>query len=550
MAERKPLFMQTEGYEEEMAVSDTATFGGLTLGGNIAMGTHLITGMGDPLLPQDAATKAYVDSVAQGLEIKAPVNALQYAESDGRASVKAVSDANIVTLSGITTTVDGVLLNGANVDRVLLTGQTTQSQNGIWVIQSGAWTRPVDFATGFDAARSWVNVAAGGTSYGLSSWWCTNTSPSLVDTASLTFIRGLFGLTSTIDGVVVNADGMRVLVADIGDPLVQAGIWIAHSGAWTRSTDMAAGSHANHAFCFVEDGTIYADTGWVCVTGPPTDVIGTNGLEWTQFSSAGVIDAGAGLTKTGNIISVKKGDGIEIVSNGSAVNVDLATNPGLALTGSSPNKKLSALVYANGGIQIDTSNGLALLLNGTTLQTGVTGVSVKGLPSNFEVNGIATAYANPGTGQVTAGNLNTLTAGSSSNADALHTHSLPTVPYAGRIEGLYAVVEAVTAGDPVYQSTTNDQVGLGDCGNDAKSRIIGVARTGQATPGSSAPIVTAGPCAGVLTGATAGTPYYLASSGGLTSTVPGAGKRVIQVGVAKNATDLFVRIVDYGKKAA
>lgn len=111
MAERKPLFMQTEGYEEEMATSDTATFGGLTLGGDIVMQTHLITGLGDPNNPQDAATKAYVDSVAQGLEIKAPVNALLLAESDGRDNVKAVSNSNIVSKTGLAATVDGVALS-------------------------------------------------------------------------------------------------------------------------------------------------------------------------------------------------------------------------------------------------------------------------------------------------------------------------------------------------------------------------------------------------------------------------------------------------------
>lgn len=549
MAERKPLFMQTEGYSEEMAVSDTATFGGLTLGGNIAMGTHLITGMGDPVSSQDAATKAYVDSVAQGLETKQPVNVLQFAEWDGRANVKAVSDTNIATLSGLATTVDGVLLDTDGF-RVLLTNQTTTTQNGIWVVHSGSWTRPTDFATGFDAASAWIQVDAGGTSYGSTYWWCSNTSPALVDTANLTIVRALYGLATTIDGVAVNTDGLRILITDTNGLLVSSGIWVAHSGVWTRSTDMAAGTHANHAFCFVADGTLYADTGWVCVTNSPTDVVGTDGLKWLQFSSAGVIDAGAGLQKVGNIISVKKGDGIEVVSNGAATNIDLTTYPGLALSGTSPNKKLTALVSSTGGIQIDTSNGLALLLNGTTLQTGVSGVSVKGLPSSFEINGLATSYATPGTGQVTAANLNTLTAGASSNADALHTHALQTVPYAGRIEGSYAVVEAVATGDPVYQSTTNDQVGVSDCGNDAKSRVLGVARTGQSTPGNAASIVTAGPCAGVLTGATAGTPYYLAAGGGLTSTVPGAGRRVIQVGVAKNTTDLFVRIVDYGKKAA
>lgn len=520
MAERKPLFMQTEGYEEEMAASDTATFGGLTLGGNIAMGTHQITGMGDPTLPQDAATKAYVDSVAQGLVVKGNVHAL--------------ADSNVASLSG-TTTIDGYLLNVG--ERVLLTAQTSVpfSGTGDSLTDAAGTTTLVDAAGAFEAGDvgKFITIT-GATNPG------NNGSfeiVSFVDATTVTYANAL-GVTETSGFAYTGQAGL------------DNGIWVVQSGAWTRPADFSTGFAASGAFTFVQHGTVYGDTGWICTADYPDDVVGTDQLTFIQFSSAGVILAGNGLTKVGQTISVKKGDGIEITSNTNSVNIDLATNPGLALSGTSPNKKLTALVYANGGVQIDGTNGLALLLNGTTLQVGVTGLSVKGLPQNFEINAVATSYATPGTGQVTSANLNTLTAGSSSNADALHTHALPTVPYAGRIESLLAVVEAVAAGDPVYQSTTNDQVGKGDCGNDAKSRIIGIARTGQTTPGNSAPIVSAGPCAGVLTGATAGVPYYLAASGGLTSTVPGAGRRVIQVGIAKNATDLFVRIVDYGKKAA
>ena len=68
--------------------------------------------------------------------------------------------------------------------------------------------------------------------------------------------------------------------------------------------------------------------------------------------------------------------------------------------------------------------------------------------------------------------------------------------------------------------------------------------------GNTAEIVYAGPAAGVLTGATAGSAYYLQATGGIGTAVPGAGNRVVQVGVAKNATDLFVHFIDYGKKAA
>jgi hypothetical protein len=53
--------------------------------------------------------------------------------------------------------------------------------------------------------------------------------------------------------------------------------------------------------------------------------------------------------------------------------------------------------------------------------------------------------------------------------------------------------------------------------------------------------------AGVLSSATAGSVYYLQSSGGIGTTVPSGGNNVVQVGFAINATDLFVMIQRFGK---
>ena len=550
MALRKPLFMASEGYSEEMAATDTVAFGGISLSGVIDMNSHQINELSDPSLPQDAATKAYVDAVASGLSIKNPALVMLQAESDGRSDAVAVATSDLGDPTGLdlTPTPDDVVL--VDTSRVLLTGQSPASENGLWVAHAAGWTRATDLAAGSHAAHQFFHIAAGGTSYGNSYWIVTTAGPTdVVGTDSLAISRTLYGLGTTVDGIAIDTDSMRVLVVDPGDTLLKSGLWLAHATAWTRPTDYAAGSHSGHTFCFIETGTEWADTGWVAITNPPSDVIDTNAIEWVQFSAAGVIEAGSGLTKTGNVISVKKGDGIEITSNDAAVNVDLATNPGLALSGTSPNKKLTALIAANQGLQIDGANGLALDLDGTTLQVGAGGVSVKGVPNLFEVGGSATSQT-PGTGQVTAANLNTLTAGSSSNADALHIHSVVAAPSAQCVENALAVAEAIAKADPVYQSTTNDRVGKADASNDAKSRVIGVARLAQATIGNTAPIVSAGPVSTVLTSATAGDAYYLQTGGGMSTSIPGAGLRVVQVGIAKNATDLFVRIVDFGKKAA
>jgi len=119
---------------------------------------------------------------------------------------------------------------------------------------------------------------------------------------------------------------------------------------------------------------------------------------------------------------------------------------------------------------------------------------------------------------------------------------------APKVENTLVVLEAISVGDPVYFTSTNNNIGKGDT-TDLKSKIIGVARTAQATPGLTCEIVTAGPCVGCLVGAIAGTAYFLQTGGGVGTAIPGSSKRVIQVGISINATDLFVRIIDLGKKA-
>ena len=73
-------------------------------------------------------------------------------------SVRALRDSNVAALTG-TITVDGVSLVAG--DRVLLTAQGTGSQNGVWVVQAGAWARPDDFGVGQAFAGTIVTIDGG-----------------------------------------------------------------------------------------------------------------------------------------------------------------------------------------------------------------------------------------------------------------------------------------------------------------------------------------------------------------------------------------------------
>jgi hypothetical protein len=123
-----------------------------------------------------------------------------------------------------------------------------------------------------------------------------------------------------VDGITLLA-GDRVLVKNQSGDL-QNGIYIAGLSAWTRATDFNSDETVTPgAFTFVEQGTVNADSGWVVSTDGAITV-GISAINFTQFSGAGAIDAGAGLTKLGNQININTADTGRIVVN--ADNIDLA----------------------------------------------------------------------------------------------------------------------------------------------------------------------------------------------------------------------------------
>src|SRR5215471_10476974 len=137
-------------------------------------------------------------------------------------------------------------------------------------------------------------------------------------TANIATLAG--GAPSTLDGVTLAAND-RVLVKD-QTTTNQNGIYTVTTlgtganGTWTRATDMDAWTEVPSSYTWIENGTVNADTGWIC-TADTGGTLGTTAITWTLFSSAGSLIAGAGLTKTGNTI-----DAIAAAAGGITVNPD------------------------------------------------------------------------------------------------------------------------------------------------------------------------------------------------------------------------------------
>jgi len=137
----------------------------------VSLNSQKITSLADPTADNDAANKGYVDSVAQGLDVKD--------------SVKVATTANI-TLSG-TQTIDGVAVSAD--ERVLVKDQSTASQNGLYLCKASTWTRTDDLAAGSDAAGAFAFVEQG-TVNGDNAFVCSSDKGSAVTgTNNLTFVQ-------------------------------------------------------------------------------------------------------------------------------------------------------------------------------------------------------------------------------------------------------------------------------------------------------------------------------------------------------------------------
>ena len=125
-----------------------------------------------------------------------------------KGSVIAATTENI-TLSG-TQTVDGISLSVD--DRILVKDQSTSSNNGIYIVAAGAWTRAADFAA--DTSVTGVSIyVSGGTVNSNTMWVCTNAKRSdIVGTDNLSFSKVgegskdyLYGSRSSSNQLILNS---------------------------------------------------------------------------------------------------------------------------------------------------------------------------------------------------------------------------------------------------------------------------------------------------------------------------------------------------------
>jgi phage-related tail fiber protein len=200
--------------------------------------------------------------------------------------------------------------------------------------------------------------------------------------------------TQSVDGVSLIA-GDRVLVtAQASAPA--NGIYVVAAGSWSRAGDADTSAEVRSGmYVFVTEGGTYDNSGWVLTTNNPI-ILDTTSLVFVQFSGAGQITAGAGLTKTGNTIdAVGTTNRITVAAD----SIDIAgTYVG------------QTTITTLGTIGTGTWQGTAVgvLYGGTGASTAAGARTALGVPTKFSANigdGAATSFVlnhNLGTRDVVA----------------------------------------------------------------------------------------------------------------------------------------------------
>jgi len=145
-----PFFAPISPNQSGLTITNS-TIDSSIIGGNVPAAAYFTTAQvaTTPTADTDVANKAYVDSVAQGLDIKA--------------SCLYTTTANI-TLSGLGTQASGdwpsTLTAG---DRILVKNQANQAQNGIYAASASGWTRTADMNNWAEVPGAFTFIEDGAT---------------------------------------------------------------------------------------------------------------------------------------------------------------------------------------------------------------------------------------------------------------------------------------------------------------------------------------------------------------------------------------------------
>jgi hypothetical protein len=196
-----------------------------------------------PVGDTDIANKGYVDSVAQGLDVKASC---------------AYSTTNNINLSGLAVQAGGDWTATLTVgDRILVKNQSSSQFNGIYVAAAGAWARSADMNTWAEVPSAFTFIESG-TTLADTGWVCTSNQGGTIDVTPITWSQFsgagsyLAGTGLTLNGNTFSITNTAVTAAAYGSASQVATFTVNQQGQIT----LAANASIAIAASQITSGTI------------------------------------------------------------------------------------------------------------------------------------------------------------------------------------------------------------------------------------------------------------------------------------------------------
>jgi hypothetical protein len=148
------------------------------------------------------------------------IRAEQISDIDYKQAVRVIELTNVTLSGGTPNTVDGVSLNVK--DRILVAGQNTASQNGLYDVSvvgsgsNGTWTRTSDANYTGEINAGMIVMITEGNTWADTSWKLITNDPIVIGTTSLTFLQNTgnsFSIINVVGSANVVANGVSSTVS-------------------------------------------------------------------------------------------------------------------------------------------------------------------------------------------------------------------------------------------------------------------------------------------------------------------------------------------------
>ena len=512
---------------------DSSVIGGTAPAAGYFTNIYAVTGQvaTTPTSDTDIANKAYVDSVAQGLDVKASC---------------LYTTTGIVTLAGLGTQTNGDWPTSLTAgDRILVKNQANQAQNGIYAASASGWTRTADMDNWSEVPGAFTFIESGAT-LASTGWVTTAASTGTIGVTAMPWSQfSGVGTYTAGNGLQLVSNAFSVVANGTSIDVSSSGIKI--SATWPGQTSITT-------LGTITTGTWHGDivSGTYGGTGVNN---GANTLTWTaSYTLNQSVASGASPTFTGtNFSSIPNSALVNSTISGISLGSNLATlTIGSGLSGTSYNGSTavtitnsSPMVYPGAGIPNSTGSAW-----GTSYSTTGTG-TVVALATAATINNPTISNYIDWTGTAPPTYVNGRTWYDSSFACLSYyndtTSNVVRVGQQLQQQVRNSTAATITKGQVVYISGSTGQIGniiLAQANSYTTSQIIGVAN--QDIPvNSNGYIVTQGIVEDVNTnGFTAGAQIYLSAStpGALTQTEPSTPNYAVHMGVCLYANNVHGKL--------